>query len=173
VDRSETKGGGGRDAQESVSHSSLLTLLDPRVLLLTDVVSASSSIVAGGREVQNEHAIKVIRRIQDKLHGRDFKATVVLPVDAQVEKLIEQATSVINLCQCFIGWCAFVSNVSLLPPSHCFLRRVLTKSLACLLVVRKGCAGHIDGEGEGNGCVEEPVEERGEEGRGTMRISAL
>jgi phosphatidylinositol kinase/protein kinase (PI-3 family) len=58
-----------------------------------------------GREVQNQHAIKVIQRIQDKLTGRDFKASVVLPIDVQVQKLIEQATSMENLCQCFIGWC--------------------------------------------------------------------
>lgn len=60
-----------------------------------------------GREVQNQHAIKVIQRIQDKLTGRDFKASVVLPIDVQVQKLIEQATSMENLCQCFIGWCTF------------------------------------------------------------------
>jgi FKBP12-rapamycin complex-associated protein len=93
---------------------SLLSLSFPsRHKWFTDVPSACYILVADGREVQNEHAIKVIRRIQDKLHGRDFKATVVLPVDAQVEKLIEQATSVINLCQCFIGWCAFVSDTAL------------------------------------------------------------
>jgi FKBP12-rapamycin complex-associated protein len=62
---------------------------------------------ADGREAKNEHAVKVINRISDKLTGRDFKATVTLPVDAQVQKLIQQATSMENLCQCFIGWCAF------------------------------------------------------------------
>jgi hypothetical protein len=66
-----------------------------------------------GREVQNQHAIKVIQRIQDKLTGRDFKASVVLPIDVQVQKLIEQATSMENLCQCFIGWCT-----SLRPPAR-------------------------------------------------------
>ena len=77
------------------------------LLLVTDRALASSPPGADGREAKNEHAVKVINRISDKLTGRDFKATVVLPVDAQVQKLIQQATSMENLCQCFIGWCAF------------------------------------------------------------------
>lgn len=36
--------------------------------------------------------------------GRDFNPNVVLTVQAQVDKLILQATSLENLCQCFSGW---------------------------------------------------------------------
>ncbi len=36
--------------------------------------------------------------------GRDFNPNVVLSVQAQVDKLILQATSLENLCQCFSGW---------------------------------------------------------------------
>ena len=36
--------------------------------------------------------------------GRDFNPDVVLSVPAQVDKLILQATSLENLCQCFSGW---------------------------------------------------------------------
>ena len=39
--------------------------------------------------------------------GRDFNPEVSLTVPMQVEKLILQATSLENLCQCFSGWCAF------------------------------------------------------------------
>jgi len=41
------------------------------------------------------------------LIGRDFNPEVTLTVSAQVDKLIEQATALENLCQCFSGWCAF------------------------------------------------------------------
>ena len=36
--------------------------------------------------------------------GRDFNPDEVLSVSAQVDKLILQATSLENLCQCFSGW---------------------------------------------------------------------
>jgi serine/threonine-protein kinase mTOR len=55
-------------------------------------------------EVMNDKAIAVIRRVQDKLTGRDFANDTPLDVAAQVERLIRQATSTENLCQCFIGW---------------------------------------------------------------------
>jgi FKBP12-rapamycin complex-associated protein len=35
--------------------------------------------------------------------GRDFNPDVELSVNAQVEMLIQQATAVENLCQCFLG----------------------------------------------------------------------
>ncbi|SCZ93158.1 BZ3500_MvSof-1268-A1-R1_Chr6-2g08497 [Microbotryum saponariae] len=53
----------------------------------------------------NTRAVQVVERVQQKLTGRDFKATVVLSVNDQVDKLIAQATSLENLSQCFIGWC--------------------------------------------------------------------
>jgi FKBP12-rapamycin complex-associated protein len=59
----------------------------------------------------NEKALKVIRRVQDKLSGTDFHPSTEgidpLDVQDQVQKLIVQATSTENLCQLFIGWCAF------------------------------------------------------------------
>jgi hypothetical protein len=36
--------------------------------------------------------------------GRDFDPNVVLTAQDQVDKLILQATSLENLCQCFSGW---------------------------------------------------------------------
>lgn len=59
-------------------------------------------------EALNEKALKVIRRVQDKLSGTDLDATgEPLDVPDQVQRLIVQATSSENLCQLFIGWCAF------------------------------------------------------------------
>jgi phosphatidylinositol kinase/protein kinase (PI-3 family) len=62
-------------------------------------------------EALNGKALKVIRRVQDKLTGTDFpdRADNGEPLDVvdQVQRLIVQATSVENLCQLFIGWCAF------------------------------------------------------------------
>ncbi|KAF8309257.1 phosphatidylinositol 3-kinase [Clavulina sp. PMI_390] len=55
-------------------------------------------------EVQNKKAVSVYNRVQNKLTGRDFKEDEVLDVPAQVNKLLEQATSLENLCQCFHGW---------------------------------------------------------------------
>ncbi len=60
----------------------------------------------------NERALKVIRRVQDKLTGTDFQPSSEedggpLDVQDQVQRLIVQATSSENLSQLFIGWCAF------------------------------------------------------------------
>ncbi|KIK08874.1 hypothetical protein K443DRAFT_655406 [Laccaria amethystina LaAM-08-1] len=62
---------------------------------------------AGVQEVRNERALFVYNRVQHKLTGRDFNPEVSLSIPAQVDKLIEQATALENLCQCFSGWCAF------------------------------------------------------------------
>ncbi|TRM60259.1 armadillo-type protein [Schizophyllum amplum] len=61
----------------------------------------------GVQETRNEKALAVYNRVQHKLTGRDFNPAVTLNVPQQVEKLIQQATSLENLCQCFSGWCAF------------------------------------------------------------------
>ncbi|KAI0091642.1 phosphatidylinositol 3-kinase [Irpex rosettiformis] len=58
-------------------------------------------------EVRNERALTVYNRVQHKLTGRDFNPDISLTVQQQVDKLILQATSLENLCQCFSGWCAF------------------------------------------------------------------
>lgn len=59
-------------------------------------------------EALNERALKVVRRVQDKLTGTDFAesdgTSEPLDVQDQVQRLIVQATSSENLCQLFIGW---------------------------------------------------------------------
>ena len=74
------------------------------------------------QEVRNERALHVYNRVQHKLTGafilplcfrrvilkhnigRDFNPEVALSIEAQVERLIQEATSLENLCQCFSGW---------------------------------------------------------------------
>jgi pyruvate/2-oxoglutarate dehydrogenase complex dihydrolipoamide acyltransferase (E2) component len=66
-------------------------------------------------EVLNERAVSVMKRMAAKLTGRDgglpgvtgAGATDGPPdnVEAQVQRLILQATSHENLCQSYIGWC--------------------------------------------------------------------
>jgi FKBP12-rapamycin complex-associated protein len=53
-------------------------------------------------------ALEVINRIQAKLTGRDFARhdeSDDLTVEQQVNRLVQEATSVENLCQLFTGWC--------------------------------------------------------------------
>eukprot|EP01103_Thecamoeba_quadrilineata_P007525 TRINITY_DN17389_c0_g1_i1.p1 TRINITY_DN17389_c0_g1~~TRINITY_DN17389_c0_g1_i1.p1 ORF type:complete len:1008 (-),score=152.93 TRINITY_DN17389_c0_g1_i1:138-3029(-) len=58
-------------------------------------------------DVLNERAVLVIDRVSNKLTGRDFSKDALLDVPSQVQRLIDQATSHENLCQCYIGWCPF------------------------------------------------------------------
>lgn len=69
-----------------------------------DIFEADGELKMEGR---NDRALAVYSRVQKKLTGRDFDPDVELSVETQVEKLIQQATAVENLCQCFLGWCAF------------------------------------------------------------------
>ena len=58
-------------------------------------------------EARNQRALEVVRRIQNKLTGRDFDPKVTLTVPEQIERLIQDATAIEHLCVAFIGWCAF------------------------------------------------------------------
>ena len=59
------------------------------------------------KENLNTKALSIISRVSNKLSGRDFKTKDPLKPAAQVEKLTEEAVSLENLCQCYIGWCPF------------------------------------------------------------------
>ena len=59
------------------------------------------------RDVQNERALQVLKRVREKLTGMDFKNVEPLSVDDQVARLIAQATNIENICQHYIGWCSF------------------------------------------------------------------
>ena len=70
-----------------------------------------------------ESAENAIRRVEAKLHGRDFtgtmsknslksreeedKSSLPMAVTDQIDFLIEQATSLENLSEAYIGWCPF------------------------------------------------------------------
>ncbi len=54
----------------------------------------------------NEQAMRVTRRIEMKLNGRELSDRAV-PVEQQVDRLIAQARAPENLAQMFVGWCAF------------------------------------------------------------------
>jgi len=96
-------------AAHSIARSRMERSLRQRELLsLTDDGSGGLT----HEEVLNEKALKVIRRVQDKLAGTDFPDRDEndgdpLDVVEQVQRLIVQATSVENLSQLFTGWCAF------------------------------------------------------------------
>jgi FKBP12-rapamycin complex-associated protein len=60
----------------------------------------------GPSEALNARAVSVINRVSNKLTGKDFD-NEVLDVPAQVRRLIDQATCIENLCQCYVGWCPF------------------------------------------------------------------
>jgi len=72
-----------------------------------DIFNETTIEPGAKQEVRNERALLVYNRVQHKLTGRDFNPDIVLTVPEQVDKLILQATSLENLCQCFSGWCAF------------------------------------------------------------------
>jgi FKBP12-rapamycin complex-associated protein len=65
------------------------------------------AIAATGGDMRNQRALEVVRRIQNKLSGRDFNPQESLGVAAQIERLVQDATSKENLCVAFVGWCSF------------------------------------------------------------------
>uniref|UniRef100_A0A7S3PVW7 Serine/threonine-protein kinase TOR n=1 Tax=Chaetoceros debilis TaxID=122233 RepID=A0A7S3PVW7_9STRA len=99
-------------AAESLSRSRLDRSVMQREVM--GMSMAGDDTGSATEEALNEKALKVIRRVQDKLTGTDFhppdedvSAADPLDVEDQVQRLIVQATSTENLCQLFIGWCAF------------------------------------------------------------------
>ncbi|WFD44630.1 non-specific serine/threonine protein kinase [Malassezia psittaci] len=67
----------------------------------------TTSVRGGEGEARNQRALEVVRRIQNKLSGRDFNPNFTLSIPDQVQRLVQDATCVENLCVAFIGWCAF------------------------------------------------------------------
>jgi FKBP12-rapamycin complex-associated protein len=56
------------------------------------------------QKIENRKAIELINRVKDKLIGCDFKEEKI-DVETQIDLLIKEATSSMNLCQSFAGWC--------------------------------------------------------------------
>ncbi|AAS53791.2 AFR420Wp [Eremothecium gossypii ATCC 10895] len=87
-----------------------LPVTNPSELLRNGVITAEEAArmeVQQRAEIRNARATLVLKRITDKLTGNDFRGFRDLDVPEQVDKLIQQATSVENLCQHYIGWCSF------------------------------------------------------------------
>jgi serine/threonine-protein kinase mTOR len=59
------------------------------------------------REQINEKAVKALERVKQKLKGTDFNEHEELTVEQQVSRLIQEASSSINICQSWPGWCPF------------------------------------------------------------------
>jgi serine/threonine-protein kinase mTOR len=85
-----------------------------RDLTKAEVLAAYGGAGGDATEALNERAVTVMRRMGDKLTGRDFSpdggvALIGDPdsVPQQVQRLVAAATSHENLCQSYIGWCAF------------------------------------------------------------------
>ncbi|CDF35341.1 unnamed protein product [Chondrus crispus] len=57
--------------------------------------------------ISKEKARCALERFESKLYGTDFERNVELSVAEQVNRLIEDAQSIENLCALFMGWCAF------------------------------------------------------------------
>ncbi|CEP63160.1 phosphatidylinositol kinase-related protein kinase TOR1 LALA0_S07e03752g [Lachancea lanzarotensis] len=87
-----------------------LSLANPSELLRKGTISAEEAArmeIRQKSEIRNARAMLILRRITNKLTGNDMRRVHDLNVPEQVEKLIQQATSVENLCQHYIGWCSF------------------------------------------------------------------
>jgi phosphatidylinositol kinase/protein kinase (PI-3 family) len=91
--------------QNSIAHSRLERSMKQREFM--SLLGGEQG--AAHEEALNEKALKVIRRVEDKLTGTDFPDCAGDPLDVadQVQRLIVQATSTESLCQLYIGWCSF------------------------------------------------------------------
>ena len=107
----------------------------PVVVAIDGADAVDGKVAGGGEEVEagvmNAKALTVIARVEAKLLGKDFDVVVrdggaglavgrgseavagevvvggVLDVRSQVDRLITEATSHVNLCQLYVGWCSF------------------------------------------------------------------
>lgn len=74
--------------------------------ILTRNIQNEIGIDEQNGEERNQKALSVLKRVRDKLTGYDFDDSQK-DERKQVDLLIKQATSAENLCQCFMGWCAW------------------------------------------------------------------
>ncbi|KAK9470032.1 armadillo-type protein [Dipodascopsis tothii] len=92
-----------RDRRGSILSSSVIDRRRPQV----DEEEMIRQDLRNQSESRNVRATVVLKRISEKLTGHDFRPSQELDVPNQVDKLIQQATSVENLCQHYVGWCSF------------------------------------------------------------------
>jgi phosphatidylinositol kinase/protein kinase (PI-3 family) len=121
---------GGERAEQAAATGSIARSRIERSMRQREMLSIlEGEAGAAHEEALNEKALKVIRRVQDKLTGTDFpdrdENGDPLDVENQVQRLIVQATSVENLCQLFIGW--YVYNRVLVADGLSCVRQRVTK----------------------------------------------
>jgi len=102
-------GGAGGAAQENEIPS------PPRREATREKIMAAYGAAAGDANAElNDRAVQVMKRMGDKLTGRDAiidgapgNVNNAENVEKQVKRLIEQAMNHENLCQLYVGWCGF------------------------------------------------------------------
>ena len=84
---------------------SLMTILE------TFLYDPTTDFMGGKRRKNSERVPEtpegVLETIRNKVRGMLDGESVPLSVDGYIQKLIEEATDPWNLCQMYIGWCAF------------------------------------------------------------------
>jgi FKBP12-rapamycin complex-associated protein len=112
VDRTSSTGETGGGMERRVADPGNLPSPPRREVREREALNAYGNLGAA-TEVLNERAVAVMKRMSDKLTGRDFNLEGMPAsadsdsVQSQVQRLVEQATSHENLCQSYIGWCPF------------------------------------------------------------------
>ena len=97
-------------ASASVSRRSIRQLSRAQQADIANTNSATTGAEIDNQDELSEKAVKVIRRVMDKLTGLDYcdvQQHTALDVPKQVDRLITDAMSHENLCRSFVGWCPF------------------------------------------------------------------
>ncbi|KAH0791353.1 PIKK family atypical protein kinase [Histomonas meleagridis] len=66
-----------------------------------------SVAVKAERQRKTNSSVQMRKRVHQKLTGMDFGNDVPMSVEEQTNRLIENATSPMNLCRMYSGWCPF------------------------------------------------------------------
>ena len=102
-----TPASSGRERNEDEDPANLRSVREQQRLELDKAFKEGDPAYNRITAVSNAEAQAVLSRFADKLCGTDYDPDVELSVPEQVEKLIRDAQNVENLCQLFLGWCAF------------------------------------------------------------------
>ncbi|KAL1495778.1 hypothetical protein AB1Y20_016640 [Prymnesium parvum] len=121
-ERRMTNGWAGGDDELSASHAQAMShpasiIGTPQQHHAASFAPLNSSVISVSKRSRvepvhhderalNERAISVLRRVKAKLVGSDFQDEKV-DVSTQVDLLVQEAQSNLNLCQLYIGWCPF------------------------------------------------------------------
>jgi len=94
------------DEPAKVEHDPHLASVSGKQARQRDLQQLGPEGVHADPELLSSTARAVISRVFAKLNGTDFRHEG-LDVEAQVERLLQEATLHENLCQCYVGWCPF------------------------------------------------------------------